>query len=65
LVSAVVLGIAFQVPVAFALLVLGLLLSYVVIGAGAFRVWRIARADRPTARALTAPGLGQSAETDG
>jgi hypothetical protein len=44
LISAVVLGIAFQVSVAFVLLLLGLLLSYVVIGASALRVWRVAGA---------------------
>ena len=65
LVSAVVLGIAFQVPVAFVLLVLGLLLSYVVIGASAFRVWRIAGAARPTAGPLTAQRLDQRLETEG
>jgi hypothetical protein len=65
LVSAVVLGIAFQVPVAFVLLVLGLLLSYVVVGASAFRVWRFAGAARPTPGPSTAQRLDQRVETAG
>lgn len=44
LISAMVVGIGFQVPVAFALLILGLLLSYVVIVASSVTVWRIAHA---------------------
>jgi hypothetical protein len=44
LVGAIVLGIGFQIPVAFVLLVLGLLLSYVVIVASSLKVWRLTRA---------------------
>ena len=44
LISAMVVGLGFQVPAAFALLILGLLLSYVVIVASSVTVWRIARA---------------------
>jgi hypothetical protein len=65
LVGAVVLGIAFQVSVAFVLLVLGLLLAYVAIGASAVGVWRIAGAAQPTAGPLTVQGLDQRLETEG
>jgi thiosulfate reductase cytochrome b subunit len=41
LLSAIVLGIGFQVPVAFVLLILGLLLSYVVIVGSSIKVWRL------------------------
>jgi hypothetical protein len=44
LVCAVVVGVGLQVPIAFVLLILGLLLSYVVIVASGIRVWRLAGA---------------------
>jgi hypothetical protein len=45
LVSAVVIGVALQVSIAFVLLILGLLLSYVVIVSSSVRGWRLAGAD--------------------
>ena len=65
MVGAIVFGVGFQVPIAFVLLVLGLLLSYVVIVASAVRVWRIAGAARPTAGRLTAQRMDQHMETEG
>jgi len=44
LVGAVVIGVGLQVPIAFVLLILGLLLSYVVIVASGVRVWKLAGA---------------------
>jgi hypothetical protein len=53
LIGAIVVGAGFQVSVAFVLLVLGLLLSYVVIAASAIRVLRLAGATGPTIDSLT------------
>jgi len=46
LVGAVVIGVGLQVPIAFVLLILGLLLSYAVIVASGVRAWRLAGADK-------------------
>jgi hypothetical protein len=58
LVGAIVVGIGFQVSVAFLLLFLGLLLSYVVIAASALKVLRLAGAAGPTVESLTKGGAG-------
>ena len=63
LIGAIVLGIGFQVSVAFVLLVLGLLLSYVVIAASAIRVLRLAGAPGPTIDSLTNGGRDETAGT--
>ena len=39
-------GVGLQVPIAFVLLILGLLLSYAVIVASGVRAWRLAGADQ-------------------
>jgi hypothetical protein len=56
LIGAIVVGIGFQVSIAFVLLVLGLLLSYVAIAASALTVWRLAGAAGPTIESLTKGG---------
>jgi hypothetical protein len=54
LVGAVVIGVGLQVPIAFVLLILGLLLSYAVVVASGVRAWRLAGADEGRL-ALTEP----------
>lgn len=44
--GAVVIGVGLQVPIAFLLLILGLVLSYAVIVASSIRMWQLARAGR-------------------
>jgi hypothetical protein len=61
LIGAIVIGIGFQVSVAFVLLVLGLLLSYVVIAASALKVLRLASAAGPTIESLTKGGHDETA----
>ena len=57
LVSALVVGIGFQLDAAFLLLVLGLLLSYVVVVAASVKVWRLAGRPVP-GPALVADSVG-------
>jgi hypothetical protein len=57
LIGAIVVGIGFQVPVAFVLLLLGLLLSYVVIVVSAIKLWRLPGAiEQATRRSASAIG---------
>lgn len=55
LLVAVVLGVGFQAPAAFLLLVLGLLLSYVVIVASGLKLWRLTGVSAAELQSLTEP----------
>jgi hypothetical protein len=55
LAGAVVIGVGFQVPIAFVLLILGLLLSYAVVVASSVRAWRLAQARDHHVDSVTEP----------